>query len=81
MYKAKEPVKLRQQKIKDGNTSLYLDYNLNGKRIREYLKLYLIPEHEVKDKERNRETLRLATAVKAQRITELQNGSTGFRPT
>lgn len=82
IYKAKEPVKLRQQKIKDGNISLYLDYNLNGKRIREYLKLYLIPEHEpTKDKERNKETLRLATAVKAQRITELQNGSTGFRPT
>lgn len=79
IYKAKEPVKLRQQKIKDGNISLYLDYNLNGKRIREYLKLYLIPEHESNDKDRNKETLRLAQAVKAQRITELQNGSMGFR--
>lgn len=80
IYKAKEPVKLRQQKIKDGNISLYLDYNLNGKRVREYLKLYLIPEHESTDKGRNKETLRLAQAVKAQRITELQNGTTGFRP-
>lgn len=79
IYKAKEPVRLRLQQLKDGNKSLYLDYSVNGKRIREFLKLYLTPEHTTENKEHNKETLRLANAVKAQRVTELQNESLGFK--
>lgn len=75
----KEPIKLRQKKIADGNVSLYLDIYRNGKRTYEFLKLYLIPEHTKDDKEKNRQTLQLANAVKAQRIVELQNGEFGFK--
>ena len=42
--KLKEPVRLREKKLKDGNRSLYLDIYSNGIRKYEYLKLYLIPE-------------------------------------
>ena len=41
---AKEPVKLRQKEIANGNISLYLDIYRNGKRTYEFLKMYLIPE-------------------------------------
>ena len=37
----KESVKIRQRKLSDGTTSLYLDIMHNGKRTREFLKLYL----------------------------------------
>lgn len=36
----KEPVKLREKKLANGNVSLYLDIYRNGKRQKEYLKLY-----------------------------------------
>ena len=61
-----------------GNTSLYLDIYLDGRRTYEYLKLYLIPETSRKDKEKNRQTLRLAEAIKAKRVVEVQNGKFGF---
>lgn len=38
----KEPVKVREKKLANGNVSLYLDIYRNGKRHKEYLKLYLI---------------------------------------
>lgn len=38
----KEPVKLREKKLSNGNVSLFLDIYRNGKRHKEYLKLYLI---------------------------------------
>lgn len=75
----KEPIRLRQKKINDGNISLYLDIYRNGKRTYEFLKLYLVPERTKEDKEKNRQTLQLANAVKAQRIVELQNGEFGFK--
>lgn len=80
-YKAKEPIALRQKALKNGNKSLYLDIYQNGTRSYEFLKLYLIPEHTPEDKKRNLETLRLATAVKAKRITLLQDGAFNFKPT
>lgn len=61
-----------------GNTSLYLDIYLDGRRTYEYLKLYLIPETNRQDKEKNRQTLRLAEAIKAKRVVEVQNGRFGF---
>ena len=54
MGKSKEPIRLRQRKTASGNITLYLDIYLNGKRSYEYLKLYLIPETNRKDKEKNR---------------------------
>ena len=63
MGKSKEPIRLRQRKTASGNITLYLDIYLNGKRSYEYLKLYLIPETNRKDKEKNRQTLQLAEAI------------------
>lgn len=76
-YKAKEPIRLRQKKLKNGNVSLYLDFYLRGTRKYEYLGLYLIPEKNKFDKERNRVTMLQAEARKAQRIIEYQSGIYG----
>ena len=76
--KPKEPVRLREKPIANGNTSLYLDIYVNGRRSYEFLKLYLVPENSRADKEANARTLSLANAIKAQRIVELQNGRFGF---
>lgn len=74
----KEPVKLRQRKLKDGSISLYLDIYRNGHRQKEYLKLYLIEATTQAEKEQNRQTLATAQAVKAKRQIELQNGEYAF---
>ena len=74
----KEPVKLRQRKLKDGSISLYLDIYRNGHRQKEYLKLYLIEATTPAEKEQNRQTLATAQAVKAKRQIELQNGEYTF---
>ena len=42
--KAKEPVRLRFNKLKNGNTSIYLDIYHDGRRSYQFLKLYLVPE-------------------------------------
>jgi len=76
--KAKEPIKLRTKQLANGNQSLYLDFYKDGQRQYEFLKLYLVPETAANGKEVNDETLRLANAVKAQKIVELQNTAHGF---
>lgn len=78
MVYIKEPVKLRQRERSRGGYSLYLDITINGKRTYEYLKLYLVPENNRADKLKNKETLRLAEAIRAQRVIEIQNGRFGF---
>jgi len=76
--KIKEPIRLRIKKLAKGNQSLYLDFYFEGKREYEFLKLYLMPETSAANKEANRETLKLANAIKAQKIVELQNNRHGF---
>jgi len=76
--KVKEPIRLRIKKLANGNQSLYLDFYFEGKREYEFLKLYLVPETSAASKEANRETLKLANAIKAQKIVELQNNRHGF---
>ena len=51
---------------------------MNGRRQYEFLKLYIIPEHNQADKKRNAETLNLANAIKAQKILEIYNQAYGF---
>lgn len=79
MAESKEPIRLRQRKTTSGNISLYLDIYLNGKRTYEFLKMHLIPERTRADRERNRETLKLADAIRAKRVVELRNGQFGFQ--
>jgi len=69
----KEPARLREKKLANGNKSLYLDIYINGRREYEFLKLYLIPENNKEARERNRETLQLANSIKIARITEINN--------
>lgn len=76
--KAKEPIRLRTKKLSNGNLSIYLDIYRDGKRVYEFLRLYLIPEKTKADKNQNEETLRTANAIKAQKIVALQNGEHGF---
>lgn len=78
MSDSREPIRLRQRKLPTGNTSLYLDIYIDGRRTYEYLKMYLIPEKTRADKEKNRETLKLADAIRAKRVVELRNGQFGF---
>lgn len=73
-----EPIRLRKRLLKDGRQTLYLDLYHNGKREYEYLKLYLIPEKTRADKETNKQTMKLAEAIKAKRIVDYQNGKFGF---
>ena len=74
----KEPVKLREKVLANGNKSLYLDIYRDGKREYEFLKLYLINAKTPIDKEQNRQTLATAQAIKAKRQIEIQNGEYGF---
>ena len=75
----KEPVKIRFRELKNGNTSIYLDIYVNGVREYEFLNIYLRPEKERADRLWNKEQLRLANAVKAERIVSIQNGEFGFK--
>jgi hypothetical protein len=76
--KVKEPIRLRAKKLSNGNQSLYLDFYFEGKREYEFLKLYLVPETSAVNKETNKETRKLANAIKAQKTVELQNNRHGF---
>lgn len=78
MEQSKEPVRLRKRTLSGGRQSLYLDIYLDGNRSYEFLKLYLVPERTREDKEKNRETMRLAEAIKSQRIVDIQNHKFGF---
>lgn len=64
-------VTLRTKDRAKGRKVLYLDYYFNGKRSYEFLKLYLIAETDEAAKEKNRQTLDLAKAIRNQRETEL----------
>lgn len=78
MSKPKELIKLRQKPLRGGGASLYLDIYQDGRRAYEFLRLYLIPERSTLDKVQNRETLRTAQAIKAQRLVEMQNTANGL---
>ena len=43
VQKVKEPVRIRQRKLANGNMSLYLDVYVKGVRKVESLGLYLVP--------------------------------------
>ena len=79
MADIKEPIKIRRKQLANSNISLYLDIYHNGRREYEFLKLYLIPEKNRADKEKNRQTLQLANSIKAKRIVDIQNGDHGFK--
>lgn len=75
---SKEPVKIRTKELQGGKLSLYLDIYENGKRYRENLKLYLLPETTKEAKAKNKQTLLIANTIKAERLIELQNNRFSF---
>lgn len=75
----KEPVKIRYRELKGGGSSIYLDCYVNGIREYKFLNLYLKEEKTRADRLWNREQVRLANAIKAQYIIDIQNGEFGFK--
>lgn len=67
-------VKLRKKKTKKGE-SLYLDIYNDGKREYEFLKIHL-----TKDRESNREKMRIAESIRAQKELEILSGAHGLTP-
>ena len=53
VQKVKEPVRVRQRKLANGNMSLYLDVYVKGVRKVESLGLYLVPELTPLDRQQN----------------------------
>jgi len=78
MKTKKQIVRLREKKISNGNKSLFLDITWNGKRSKEYLKMYIVPPKTTVDRELNKQTLTLAENIRAKRQSELQNNGWGF---
>ena len=78
--KAKEAVKIRFKKLANGNQSIFLDiYEGDGKpRVKQYLRLYLIPEVDAAAKVANKNTMQAANAIKAAKVIEIANGKAGI---
>ncbi|MCR5362426.1 MAG: site-specific integrase [Bacteroidales bacterium] len=73
-----EPIALREKRLSDGGASLYLDRWVNGRRKYEFLKLYIVPEHNRADREKNRRTRMLAEAIRARRVLDMQSRRYGI---
>lgn len=77
----KEPVTIRYKQLANGNQSVYLDIYKDGKRVYEFLKLYLLPEtgkDKQTNKHKNAETMAVVNVIKAQRILDIKNGMAGI---
>ncbi len=68
-------VKLRKRKMDSGNTTLYLDYFLDGKRMRESLGLMLLPGKDWESKQKNRITLLKAEDYRLKKERQVAFGS------
>ena len=77
--KTKEPVRIRFKELANGNKSVYLSINVNGRRTYDYLRLYLIPEVDAAARVQNKQTMQAVYAIKAQRIMSITNGIAGLK--
>ena len=65
------PIKVRYKELEDGSKSIYLDYMVDGKRINEYLKMYLLPGRSTEVKRMNDHTRRAVANIMAHRLENL----------
>lgn len=72
ILKAKEPIRIRERKLSNGNRSLYLDMYSRGIRKVESLGLYIVPEKNAFDKAQNEHARQVAQKIKSERILALQ---------
>ncbi len=68
-------VTLREKKLNENRISLYLDIYYNGQRKYEFLNIYL-----GKDKNVNKENIRVAESIRANREIEINNNQYGMVP-
>lgn len=66
-----DPIKIRFRQLKNGNRSIYLDYKVDGRRVAEYMKMYLLPGRSPEVKRLNEHTLRAVSNIKARRLTNI----------
>ena len=71
-------MKAKGQVRKNGGASLYLDIYEKGIRRYEYLHLYLTEERTPQDRNLNAETMRVAEAMRARRMIEVQREGAGM---
>lgn len=71
MSAAKSHITLKYKEMENGKKSIYLDYYKDGKRIRETIRLYLLPETSKKNISANKKTMKEAEAVRAAKENEL----------
>ena len=71
----KSHITLKYNEIDNGKKSIYLDYYKDGKRIREALHLYLLPETSKKNISANKRTMKEAEAIRI----EKENGLLAVR--
>lgn len=74
----KSPVQLREKKLKDGSTSLYLDIYQNGIRKYKFLKMYLNPGSDKVTQAKNKATLLAAQKIAADTLVKLTNDRAGI---
>lgn len=66
-----DPIKIRWKTLKNGNRSIYLDYKVDGRRVAEYVKMYLLPGRSPEVKRLNEHTMRAVANIKALRLTNI----------
>lgn len=71
MTLSKARINLKSKEIDGGRKSLYLDYYCGGKRVRESLRLYLLPETSRKAKAGNKAVMQKAMEIQRHRLEEL----------
>lgn len=78
MNLSKSRINLKYKDIDGGRKSIYLDYYKDGKRVRESLRLYLLPETSRKTAAGNKAVMRKAEEIRRSRIEELTAGENGI---
>lgn len=78
MNLSKSRINLKYKDIDGGRKSIYLDYYKDGKRVRESLRLYLLPETSRKTAAGNKAVMRKAEDIRRSRIEELTAGENGI---